>query len=259
MPIAPLSSVIILFLIILTSPLWLIKPATKIIGCTFIGITLLYFDLPDINEYRNHYDNLTGVSVNDFDYVQGLWNFEYGYDLIIFISTHLFSFDVFYVITITLTLLSYDLFFKSYSRRFSDLSFIVFTSFFLYYISFTLRSTIASALLAWALVFIKNQRQYVAIATIATASFMHLVALPFSVLLLMNFKNLVRNKLFLTTFFVLVCTVQSINFINLLTESFYQYEFIKFKFDSYEELNEIGLSTHSMDLYHKKFLTILVR
>ena len=244
MLLAPLGLVIALFLIILVSPLWLIKPASRILGCVSIGTVLLFFNFRDIIHYRNHYYLRSKVGISDYDFLQQIGsNFEYGYDVLVFISSHLFPFEVFYVIIIASTLLCYHYFFQSYSKRNANLSFIIFTAFFLYYISFTLRSTIASALLACALVFLKNKRQYLSIFTIAIASFMHVVVLPFlPILLLTKFKKFLQKYMLVTILFFLACAALALNFINLLQTYFFQNEFIIFKLKSYTEIAEIQFS-----------------
>ena len=244
MLLAPLGLVIALFLIILVSPLWLIKPASRILGCVSIGTVLLFFNFRDIIHYRNHYYLRSKVGISDYDFLQQIGsNFEYGYDVLVFISSHLFPFEVFYVIIIASTLLCYHYFFQSYSKRNANLSFIIFTAFFLYYISFTLRSTIASALLACALVFLKNKRQYLSIFTIAIASFMHVVVLPFlPILLLTKFKKFLQKYMLVTILFFLACAPLALNFINLLQTYFFQNEFIIFKLKSYTEIAEIQFS-----------------
>ena len=244
MLLAPLGLVIALFLIILVSPLWLIKPASRILGCVSIGTVLLFFNFRDIIHYRNHYYLRSKVGISDYDFLQQIGsNFEYGYDVLVFISSHLFPFEVFYVIIIASTLLCYHYFFQSYSKRNANLSFIIFTAFFLYYISFTLRSTIASALLACALVFLKNKRQYLSIFTIAIASFMHVVVLPFlPILLLTKFKKFLQKYMLLTILFFLACAALALNFIKLLSTYFFQNEFIIFKLKSYAEVSELQFS-----------------
>ena len=244
MPLAPLGLVITLFLIILVSPLWLIKPASRILGCVSIGTTLLFFNFTDIAGYRNHYYLQSKVSIADYDFSQQVGsNFEYGYDALVFISSHLFPFEVFYVAIIASTLLCYHYFFQSYSKRNANFSFIIFTAFFLYYISFTLRSTIASALLACALVFLKNKRQYLSIFTIAISSFMHVVTLPLlPILLLTKFKKFLQKYMLVTILFFLACAPLALNFINLLQTYFFQNEFIIFKLKSYTEIAEIQFS-----------------
>jgi hypothetical protein len=239
-PIAPLGLVTLLFFIILAIPWWINNVVLRILGCISIGVVLYFFNFPDISEYRNHFDILSVTRMAEFNSARSSWNFEYGYDVVVFISSYILPFEVFYVTTIATTLLCYYLFFRSYSEKNAVLSFIFLNSFFLYYISFTLRTTIASALIACALVLLKNNKKYLPAIAIATTSFVHTVALPFaSILLIMNCKIFSKAKLVLIFLFISAFIGLTLIYIRTIKIYISQVEFIAFKLNSYEEFSGV--------------------
>lgn len=238
-PLAPLGPVVTLWLIVATSPLWLRNIYTQVLGCLSIGITLLFFNFPDIPDYIEHYETLAKSNALDFDIVRRHWNFEYGYDLLVFVASHFISFDIFYVLIITFTLLSYQLFFSAYDNDISDISFIIFTAIFIYYISFTLRTTLASALLAYSLVLTKKNSQFIAATLLLLAALMHLVVTPFFIMFpLAKYKIKLFKSLALTNTLLIMCALFTMLVVPFLLTNVSQFGFISFKLSSYAEFTD---------------------
>jgi len=235
MNLASVESILVLWILILTSPIWLENLITRIIGCSLIGVTLLFFNFPDISEYNLHFEALTDLSYEDFKVVREDWNFEYIYDLLVFVASKFITFNYFYISIITTVLLSYYLFFKSFSNDLAVASFICVVSIFIYYIAFTLRTSIVSAFLAYIFI-ILNKRIYLTFYLLLIATFIHTIIAPFfSIILLIKIK-LFTHKYFKESILIIL----SISFFsNAIVNTYINYfslnEFIYFKLNIYEE------------------------
>lgn len=155
----------------------------QILGFFLLGTSLLLFEFPDLPEYKAHYELAGRIG---FERVWYLYNFEPGYVALVAILSKIISFEAFYVISIMAALFSYTKFFRSGMGDQFDLCLALFLSICLYFISFTIRTTIASIFLALAIVEIRRQRNLSAVLLILFGSGFHLVVLPLIVLPVVN-------------------------------------------------------------------------
>lgn len=238
MPIAPLGPTLALWLLLMIGPVWLPSLPSRIMGCLSIAFILLFFNFPDIPDYKIHYDAIAQVSMKSLGSVANEWNFEVGYDWLVFAFSRLLPFELFYILLITFSLLSYYGFYSAYLNELKNLGFIVFVSIFIYYISFTLRTTIVSAMLASALVLIKRERKIFATVIIGISAQIHTVAIPYiSIVLLSGFKKIINKNKWLAGLFLLTTYVSVEMFVPLLLKAFSEIEFTKFKINSYAEFS----------------------
>lgn len=233
----PFGAVLVMWLVMMLSPFWLRNVALRVLGCISLAATLSFFNFPDIIEYEMHYQKLSQATTNTFLIVKSEWNFEIGYDLLVFISSKFLSFGFFYILIIALSLLSYYRFYNAYIKDAADLCFVLFVSLFIYYISFTLRTTIASALLANMLVAIKKNKTNLSIVLIAAACFVHSVAIPFiSLLSVSTFDGKNLPKITLALLAVIFSYLMAEIAVPVLSTLFLNKEFVDFKIESYSDL-----------------------
>lgn len=212
------------------------KKVTFNIGAMLIPVSLLFFDLPDINEYRLHYE-LAGQY--GYKYVFPLYNFEPGYVGLASVFSLTFPFEVFYIFIIYFSINAYLKFYNGSNSIYIALM----LSLCLYFIAFTIRTTIASAFLAYALFFLRDGKILNFFTLIVIGALFHIVILPMAI-----FVIIIRFSKFISRHYIylglLIC-VSSIFIVNNLTLAPFVglSAFVDFKILAYEEAN---VSAHNL-------------
>jgi len=233
-------SIILASILSVSSKKWL-----YLLGSFLVGICLLPFEFRDISEYRDHYNLASTVG---FESLLSTANFEIGYVLLVIIASKLIPFNIFYVSIIAFAIYTAINFYHKYADHKSQFYVVLFLSVFLYFIAFTLRTTIASAFLAIALCKMKERRIFFASIIILLAASFHLAVLPFLIFPIVNyFTYLSKTKraLFLSIF--LLITLFHKYLLNIFF-IYFPYDFILFKLNAYEDSNVFQMSTYLLIL-----------
>lgn len=205
-----------------------------IVGIISISICLLFIDLPDIDEYRTHYD-LTGRA--GFDYVISLYNFEPGYVIFVAALSSFLPFEAFYVITISLAIHAYLKFFEESDGKRHYIYAAFFLSICLYFTAFTLRTTLASTFLAYAILCLKSNKNAAAGALILVGGMFHVVLTPLIILPVFNRFSSLIAKHYILLYIVVVALSVIVTPSLSLTPFLGANEVIDLKISSYEEAN----------------------
>jgi EpsG family len=185
-----------LFLSIVATVFLFYKKKFYIFGIVSISICLLFFDFPDIAEYREHYE-FAGQA--GYDYVSTFYNFEPGYVLLVAISASLIPFEAFYVLIISSAIYAYLRFFEETGEKNRYIYATIFLSICLYFIAFTLRTTISSTFLAFAVTCMQKKRNTLAFILILVGSLFHVVILA---TIILPFVSLFSR--FISRYFILI-------------------------------------------------------
>ena len=229
-----LISHVLLYLAIIATSLCLRERKPYIFGVISIAICLLFFDLSDIEEYRNHYE-LAGRA--GFDHVVSLYNFEPGYVLLVVLIAHFLPFEAFYVIAISLAIHAYIKFFEQSVGKGHYVYAVFFLSSCLYFVSFTLRTTIASTFLAYAILCLKNKKNILAVILITVGATFHVVIAPMIILPILNKYSGLIAKHYLS-FYAIVIAISIAIAKNLsLTPFVGVNEIVDLKISSYDDAN----------------------
>lgn len=191
-----IATVLLYFSIIATS-LLLRERKLYLFGAILIGTCLQFIELPDIIEYKAHYQ-LT--SNTDFRNILLLSNFEPGYVVLVTILSKFLPFEVFYVAVVTLAIHAYTRFFEKCADNYAYIYIVLFLSVCLYFIAFTLRSTIASIVLAYSLLYLKDKKNLISAALIVFAATFHIVVAPLIMLPILNNYSSIIKKHFIYFF-----------------------------------------------------------
>jgi len=241
MILAPIEAVCALFIIVFLSQFWLNNPASRVIGCVSIGYVLTLFNFQDIDQYTLHYNAFAESEIYEFKNILEVWNFEIGYSALVFLFSRLVSFEIYYVTVISLSLLCYYYFFRIYSPKILKLSFIIFLSFFLYYIAFSLRATIASALIAGALILIRHNKINASSMVIFLAWSIHLLSLPaFIILIACQYRSFFEGKIFAVCISMII--LMQLFVINTVLYLLPEQKYLLLKLDAYNDLQDIKFS-----------------
>lgn len=192
--------------IVFTLVLYYYSSKLYLFGIFFIALSLSFLDLPDINEYRDHYE-FSGQF--GYEFVSRFTNFERGYVLTNTLLSPYISFKFFYIIIISLTIYAYLKFFEISDKDNSYIYATVFFSLCLYFVAFTLRTTISSIFLAFALICIRNKRYIGSLILISIGSLFHILIL---ILLILPFIS-IFSKLISKYIFILLPAVGMAAFI----------------------------------------------
>jgi len=205
-----------------------------IFGVVLISVSLLFLDLPDIDEYRTHYD-LTGT--HGFDYVTSLYNFEPGYVFFVIIMSSIFTFEVFYIVTISLAIHAYLNFFRDSGEGRHYVYAAFFLPICLYFIAFTLRTTLASIFLVYAIMCLKRNRNVAATALIIVGAMFHIVIAPMIILPVVKRFSVIIAKYYIFIFILLgalsIIAAQGLSLTSLVGVN----DIIDLKISSYDDAN----------------------
>ena len=185
-----------LFLSIVVTVFLFYRKNFYIFGIISISICLLFFDFPDIDEYRDHYE-FAGQA--GYDYVSTFYNFEPGYVVLVAVSAALLPFEVFYVLVMTFAIYAYLQFFEETGDKNRYIYATIFLSICLYFVAFTLRTTISSTFLALAVTFMQRKRNFIAIIFILIGSLFHVVIIA---AIILPFASLFAK--FLSRYYLLI-------------------------------------------------------
>lgn len=225
---------VLLYLAIIVTSLLLRERKLYIFGAILIGTCLLFIELPDITEYRDHYE-LTKRT--DFSHILSLSNFEPGYVVVVAFISQFLPFEVFYVAVVALAIHAYLRFFEKCANKNPYIYAVFFLSICLYFIAFTLRSTIASMLLAYSLLYLKVNKNFIAAVLIVIGATFHIVIAPLIVLPILNkFSNII------TKHYIFVCAAVitiSMIFARYLSLDFFvgSNEILDHKISAYDDAN----------------------
>ena len=167
------------------------------IGLLSIAAILAVIDLPDIPEYKIHYE-IAQTSGNEI--FNSIYNFEIGYNALVFLVSTILPFEIFYIILLATILLSYHIFYKTSGDKNSWFYLLIFLSIALYFVSFTIRTSIASIFIVLSLILLKNDRWLMSIFLIGVGALFHTAALPF---LIFPVVSVIRK--FINDFWLLFC------------------------------------------------------
>jgi hypothetical protein len=225
---------VLLYLAIIATSLLLREKRLYILGAILISICLLFIELPDVAEYKDHYQLIERTS---FEYIFSLSNFEPGYVLVVALVSKFLPFEIFYVVVISLAIQSYLNFFKNSLSKRPYIFAVFFLSICLYFIAFSLRSTIASMFLAYSLSRLKDNRNALAAGLIVLGATFHIVIAPMIILPILN-----KFSAFITRRYIFVYSIAIAMSIfvsrNLSLENFIGVnEFVSLKIAAYEEAN----------------------
>lgn len=173
-----------------------------ILGIFFIALCLSFFSFADIDEYREHYE-FAGQA--GYDYVSTFYNFEPGYVLLVAISASLIPFEAFYVLIISSAIYAYLRFFEGTGEENRYIYATIFLSICLYFVAFTLRTTIASTFLAFAVLYMQQKKNTIAFVLILIGSLFHIVVL---ITIILPFASLFRR--FISKYFILILPIAGI-------------------------------------------------
>jgi len=195
----------LLYLAIIATSFLLRERKTYIIGVVAIATCLLYIELPDIAEYKEHYQ-LAGRT--SFEYIISLYNFEPGYVGVVAILSQVLPFEVFYIIIVSLAIHSYLKFYEKNVNKQCYIYAVFFLSFCLYFVAFTLRTTIASMFFAYSLLNLKdNKNVFAAILIIIGATF-HVAIAPMIILPILNkFSAFIARRYLLVYAIAIVASI----------------------------------------------------
>lgn len=149
---------------------------TLFIGLLSITALLTLLDLPDIPDYKAHYEL---AQTGGKEVFSSIYNFEIGYNALVFIASIFLPFEIFYIITLATIISSYNIFYKINAVKWSWLYLLIFLSLALYFVSFTIRTSIASLFIVLSILSLKNNRWFVSITAIGFGALFHSASLPF--------------------------------------------------------------------------------
>lgn len=166
------------------------------LGCILIGSSLLTFDLPDSFEYKEHYQIASQLGIS---HAVLPFNFEPGYNLIVSLFSKVVPYEAFYVFVISITIYAYIKAFDSLAGKKDYLLTAFLLSIFLYFFAFTVRTTIASMFLAYAVIFLKNRNNFYAALMVIAGCLFHVVIAPLILFPVINiFSSFVTRNFKLT-------------------------------------------------------------
>jgi hypothetical protein len=191
-----------LFLSIVVTVFLFYKKTFYVFGIVSISICLLFFDFPDITEYREHYE-FAGQA--GYDYVSTFYNFEPGYVLLVAISASFLPFEAFYILIVSCAIYAYLKFFEDTGEKDSYIYATIFLSICLYFVAFTLRTTISSTFLAFAISCMQKKKNTVALLLILAGSLFHVVIL---LAIILPFVSLFSR--FISKYFLIILPIAGI-------------------------------------------------
>ncbi len=226
-------SIILYFSVIITI-LLIHEKKSSMFGSILIATCLLFIELPDIKDYKEHYELAKNT---DFNYILSLYNFEPGYVLLTVIASQFLSFEIFYILIITITIQANLKFFEKCDSEKSYIYATFFLSICLYFIAFTLRTTIASIFLAYSLLFLKKNKNYIAIILIVIGATFHVVIAPMIIFpILNNFSKIIIKHYIITSITTLITLVISSQYLSL-DLFFGANEILDIKISAYDSAN----------------------
>jgi len=203
------ATVLLYFAIIATS-LLLRERKLYIFGAILIGTCLLFIELPDVTAYKEHYE-LTKHT--NFSEILSLSNFEPGYVVVVALLSQILPFEIFYVAVVAFAIHIYFRFFEKCANNNISIYAIIFLSIFLYFIAFTLRTTIASIFLAYSILYLKNNKNFIAAVLIVFGATFHIAIAPLIILpILSRFSNIItKHFIFLNVAVIAVSVILAQN------------------------------------------------
>jgi hypothetical protein len=223
-----------LYLAIVTTSLLPQKNRAHILGAAVIGACLLLLDLPDIAEYKEHYQLAGEIG---FYNILSLYNFEPGYVAIVALLSKTIPFEVFYILTITFAINAYRDFYCENTSRKSSIFIVCFLSICLYFVAFTIRTTIASIFLAYSLSCLKKKDNLRAALMIILGATFHAIITPLIILPVINkFSILIKSRyLFAYTIAIVVALISE----KIVSPDLFigTNELIDLKLSAYEDAN----------------------
>lgn len=224
----------LLYLAIIWSVLATYKKWPIIFPSACISCVLLQFNMPDISSYRDYYEltNSLGLSIYSYNNY-----FEVGFVSLVLFFSKLFNFDFFYIIIITLVVYTSLKFFITLNSANSYIYVSFFLTLCLYFLAFTLRTSIASILLLIALLYIYKDENLIASFCIILGSLFHIVIL-FSLVFIFVRKIQSLSPIYLY-FFAFTGFIS----ILLFDYQFLSYfEFFNFKIKAYSDIQGFELT-----------------
>jgi hypothetical protein len=176
---------------------------TLFIGLLSITSLLTLLELPDIPDYKAHYELAENGGKEVFD---SIYNFEIGYNALVFFASIFLPFEIFYIITLASVILSYNIFFKNNAVKLSWLYLLIFLSIALYFVSFTIRTSIASLLIVISLLLLKDSRWLTSLIAIGIGALFHTATLPCLIFVAVSVLRKFINS-FWILFFLLISLV----------------------------------------------------
>jgi hypothetical protein len=234
MTISNLVAPLALYIAIVVTSLCLHYKKNYILGLVTIAICLLYLDLPDILDYKNHYRLAEDL---DFFSLLSLYGFEPGYVALVKISSYFISFEIFYILIMVVAINSYIKFYINVTTDRAYLYLVLFLSVCLYFVAFTIRTTVASIFLAYALINILNKRNKSAAICIVLGASFHMVMAPLIVLPFINRLSVFVSKRYLYVVAVVIFSIIIISKTLPIYLILGLSEFTDFKISTYNEDN----------------------
>jgi hypothetical protein len=180
-----------LYISILIAAVFLRDLNYRFFGSILIGMCLINLDLPDILEYKSHYSLASQIGFEDLLLSS---NFEPGYVLLVYIISNYIPFEFFYVVVIALAIDAYSKFYALKNDERYYIYIIIFLSTCLYFVAFTIRSTIASIFLAYALIYFRQRKLFTGSIMILAGSAFHVAILPMLMFPVINNISFVFEK-----------------------------------------------------------------
>lgn len=224
----------LLYLALVATSLLLRERKAYIFGAILIATCLLFIELPDVATYKEHYQLARHTS---FENIFSLYNFEPGYVVLVIALSRFLPFEVFYVIVVSLAIHAYLKFYEKSVNKRPYIFAVLFLSVCLYFVAFTLRTTIASMFLAYALSCLKGKKNALAAVLIFLGATFHIVIAPMIILPIVNkFSALISRRYLLfyaiaIALAVIIARHLSLNFLVGANQ------FIDLKISAYEDAN----------------------
>ncbi len=214
---------LVLYLAIIWCVFSVITKFPIILPIIIISIVLYEYNLPDIKVYKEFFEL---ASIINFEILKiDAYKYEIGYIYLNILFSQFVSFHIFYIIVISTVLYCSIKFFISLKGEYSYVYVSFFLSFCLYFLSFTLRTSIASIFLILALINLFNKKENIALIYILVGSLFHIVILYAIIyVILIKRKKIVFFLLLLFFLFFIIYNHDSFKILGFINDKILIYK-----------------------------------